>query len=231
MTTHVIRYCVRTCDSIAVLSTNADLGTECVFRKSDVKLKGKGKGWEVIISYSFRSNITSGYAKGTETANIESIVEELRACATPVSHPLLLPVILLTRALSADNDKAQKDAREDIRKLEIALAGRYTDNPRAEGYRPHASLNLDSIQKTLVNTRSQILWKRPQTWQNSVTRAHEMCNTFWDKLDPERKTPEMKKMHREITTRFDFLSARLEGLEHYTHVSLQRLDILREEVR
>lgn len=144
-----------------------DQSVECIFRKADAQWGGMSRGWEIILSYSSTSNITSGYVKGTKKAKLESIVEQLNICAAPVSHPLLLPIIMLTEAISAENDARQRDARDQIRRLETALAGRYGDRPVADGYTPQQVLDLDSIQRTLVDTRSAILSKRPQTWRKT----------------------------------------------------------------
>lgn len=200
-----------------------------MFRKSDVSWNGVSRGWELVLSYSFRSNITSGYVKGTKKANIESVMTQLRACATPVSHPLLLPIIMLTREISAENDVRQRLARDRIRGLENALDGRYS-GPAAAGYTPTEDLTLDSIKKIIVECRSEILWKRPQAWQNAVRRTQEASNHFWENLSEDWKTPEMRKVHQSLMSRLDFMTTKLEGLESYAHISLERLDFLREEV-
>ncbi|KAH8194203.1 hypothetical protein TruAng_011634 [Truncatella angustata] len=211
-----------------------------VFRKSDVTWNGISRGWEVILSYSFASRMTSGYVKGakasekkgdTKAVEIEEVMKQLRACANPASHPLLLPIIILTKELGAENDIRQRLAREEVRKLEKALAGRYGNKPSATEYSQPEDLTLDTIRGTLINCRGEILWKRPQAWQNPIQRAQKANTYFWDNLPRDEKTAGMRMVHRELTDRLDFMAAKLENLEHYVHVSLERLDAQREELQ
>lgn len=183
----------------------------------------------MLLSYSFSTRITSGYLKGTQMARLDVIMDQFSQCATPTCHPLLLLVIILTREISAENDVRQRNARDRIRGLEHALAGRYKA-PSAEDYVETTELTLDTIKGILVDSRSEILWKRPQAWQNAVKRAREAGELFWEKLSEERKVPNLRRVHRNLMSRLDFISTKLECLEHYAHVSLERLDIQREEV-
>ena len=48
---------------------------EIIFRKSDVKWRENSRGWEMMLSYSFETGITSGYLKGTKNADIETLVK------------------------------------------------------------------------------------------------------------------------------------------------------------
>jgi hypothetical protein len=212
---------------------------EIVFRKSDVSWNGNSRGWEMMLSHSFKTNITSGYVKGTSSAGIELLMKRLRACAVPMSHPLLLPVLMLIQELSTKNDVRQRNARDQLRRLENALTGRY--NPAVVGAAPAPGygissvgdeLTLDAIKHDLVECRSQVLWKRPQAWQNAINRLARASDSYWDQLPDEfRELPGAGRLHRTLTSRLDFMTAKLEGLEHYAHVSLERLDIQREEVR
>ena len=64
---------------------------QVIFRKSDVRKKGKTPGWELMLSHCFRTAITTGYVKGTESSDMVVAVDDLRNCAAQVVHPLLLP--------------------------------------------------------------------------------------------------------------------------------------------
>lgn len=194
----------------------------------------------MILSHSLVTNITSGYVKGTSSAEIETLMEQLRACAVPTSHPLLLPVLVLSRELSAKNDVTQRNARDQLRRLESALTGRY--NPTAVGAVPapgyavtggaDGELTLDAIKHDLIECRSRVLWKRPRAWQNAIDRLVLAAGFFWCHVPDEFRTqPGASRLHYTLVSRLDFMKAKLEGLEHYADVSLARLDIQAEEVR
>ncbi|RYP57983.1 hypothetical protein DL769_009170 [Monosporascus sp. CRB-8-3] len=193
-----------------------------------LEVKGNTQGWEMMLSYSFQARIMSGYVKGAEKADVKTLISQVHQhYASSVAHPLLLPVLILCRELSLDNDKAQREARQSVRKLEETLLNRYRVVPAA-GYTQDEDLVLNTIIPKLHDLRCQVLWKRPQTWQNVAGRILKATNAFWDTLEEQRKDPVMQKIHLTILSRLDFMSAKLEGLESYTQVTLERMDLLRE---
>lgn len=98
------------------------------------------------------------------------------------------------------------------------------------GYGPDTDLGLDKIDCELTDCQCQVLQKRPQAWKNAVTRMRKAATCFWKGLAEEEKTLDMKKLHHVIMDRLDFFSVKLEGLENYTHVSLERLNLQRQVV-
>ncbi|ORY71048.1 uncharacterized protein BCR38DRAFT_415789 [Pseudomassariella vexata] len=198
-----------------------------IFRKSDARWKGNSRGWEMILSYSFNTRITSGYLKGTDSVEIETILRRLKACAQPTSHALLLPILVLGHEMSAKNDNTQRKIREQIRRLEDVLSGRYKVEAAA-GYASDQDLTLDAINHDMVESHSQAMWKRPQAWQNVVTRLSKATDYYWEQLPEEEKTPELEGLHKVLLSRLDFVTAKLEGLKHYADVSLERLKLQRE---
>ncbi|RSM13710.1 hypothetical protein CEP52_001777 [Fusarium oligoseptatum] len=44
---------------------------QIIHRKSDVLKKGKTRGWEMLLSYSFKTGITTGFIKGTPSSEVE----------------------------------------------------------------------------------------------------------------------------------------------------------------
>ncbi|KAI1852091.1 hypothetical protein JX266_002944 [Neoarthrinium moseri] len=206
-----------------------DTVLQIVFRKSDVSQNGNTRGWEMVLSYSFRSKITSGYVKGAENAEIEDIINQVWASRAQISHPLLLPLMFISRELASKNDMTQRTAREQLRRLENVLVGRYKMNP-AQGHEIPDYLTMAHIKKTLFKCLGEVLWKRPQAWQNVVQRMRKASECFWDNLPDAAEPAEMKKLQRMVRSRFDFLEAKLEGLEHYAHVSWARLEIQRGEM-
>ncbi|KAK4168219.1 hypothetical protein QBC43DRAFT_228731 [Cladorrhinum sp. PSN259] len=224
-----------------------------IFRKSDVKLNEESRGWEMMLSYSFKTRITSGFVKGTESARLETdILPDLKECSTPITHPLLLPFLILNSTLSSDNDIQQRKSREKIRRLENALSARYRDPkhsipsytaedddpelgitdqtpPQPKKSKADDHLELDKINQELTDCHCQVLWKRPQAWQNVVGRLQEAAEAFWGNLsEDDRNLPGFAELHDSIVSRLRFIGIKLEGLENYTHVSLERLNLQRE---
>ncbi len=70
---------------------------ELLFRKSDVRKKGKTRGWELMLSHSFQTGITTGFAKGTESSDMLESIRHLKICAEQTMHPMLLPMIILSQ--------------------------------------------------------------------------------------------------------------------------------------
>jgi len=212
---------------------NADVSVcvEVVHRKSDVRWKGTSRGWDMALSYSFRTRITSGYIRGTSSAGIEAMMESLAACAQPVCHPLLLPVLMLGADLSPKTENNQRQIRDTLRSLESAVGGgRYNMAP-AEGYGPETDIKLDEINRELADLQCRAMWKRPQAWQGAVKRLNDATRRFWEKLPEEdRKIPGLENLQAIIQARLDFSAVRLDGLESYIQVSLERLNIQREVV-
>ncbi|KLU88997.1 hypothetical protein MAPG_07976 [Magnaporthiopsis poae ATCC 64411] len=68
---------------------DADPHLHVIFRKSDVRKKGRTRGWELMLSHSFRTGITSGYAKGTESSDLVEAVRHVEG--SPWSRLPLVP--------------------------------------------------------------------------------------------------------------------------------------------
>ncbi|KAK3389266.1 hypothetical protein B0H63DRAFT_463294 [Podospora didyma] len=208
---------------------DGDSVLQLVFRKSDVSWNGFSRGWEMALSYSFKTRITSGFVKGTASAKLEKIIKQLIACASPDSHPLLLPLLILNNKFSTSNDQEQRESRDKLRQLEKALSRRY-QMAAAPGYVASGDVELDSINRDLTDYHCQALWKRPQAWLNVVNRMQEAMKCFWDNLpvDAGPNPEELRKLHNTILCRLNFLAIKLDGLEHYSHVTIERLKLQRE---
>jgi hypothetical protein len=142
----------------------ADANLQIIYRKSDVKKRGKTRGWEMMLSHSFRTGITSGYIKGTPNAEIKRALAHMRRCTHQVAHPMLLPVVVLSYDLSSSTDERQRAARDWLRQLENAVTMR-EEIETNESYFQDDVLDLDSVSRDLVECHSQVLWKRPQAYQ------------------------------------------------------------------
>jgi hypothetical protein len=143
-------------------------------------------------------------------------------------------VLFLINEISATNEKGQRAARKEIRKLESALGQRYEGVNAAIGYGPEMEIDLDSLSKRLTNCQCTVLQKRPKSWRNAVDRVEKAMHAFWNTLEGhsqyEKPGYELRALHRCLLSRLDFLAVRLEGIESYAYVSLERLKNQREVV-
>ncbi len=187
-----------------------------------------------MLSHSFNTGITTGFAKGTESSDMIKCIEHLKACAAQVMHPLLLPIIILSHDLSAKNDQKQREAREWLRLLEHAVSMREEVLPEESHYIKESMVDLDQINRDLVECHSQVLWKRPQAYQEIITSLYKSMDYFWSKAGNDLayggKGGEVDKLHRSMLARLDFYQAKLKGIENYAHTTLERLSIQRAAV-
>ncbi|TLD33245.1 hypothetical protein PspLS_00466 [Pyricularia sp. CBS 133598] len=151
---------------------------QVIFRKSDVRKKGKTRGWELMLSHSFATGITNGYAKGTPSSDLVKCVAHLRACAGQARHPMLLPVIVISHDLSASTDQKQRDARDWIRRLEEAISMREEVMADETYARSKLGLDLDQLNRDLVECHSQVLWKRPQAYLQIIKTMEDAMHRF-----------------------------------------------------
>ncbi|KAL2022280.1 hypothetical protein VTK56DRAFT_5678 [Thermocarpiscus australiensis] len=204
---------------------------QIIFRKSDVRKKGYTRGWELMLSHSFRTGITTGFAKGTPSSDMVESIKHLRACAAQVMHPLLLPMIILSHDLSVRNDQKHRDAREWLRLLEHAISMRNEVLEEESRYIKESMVDLDQINRDLVECHSQVLWKRPQAYQEIIRLMEKAMDKFWSRArdDPAYGGPggEVDKLHRSMLARLEFYYSKLKGIENYAHTTLERLNIQR----
>lgn len=216
--------------------------TEIIHRKSDVLKKGKTRGWEMLLSHSFKTGITTGFIKGTPSSEIEKSLNHLKACTDQIGHPILLPLIILTYDLSPENDEKQRKARHWLRRLENAVSLR-NEVEEQEQYFQNGFIDIDGLSRDLVECHGNVMWKRPQAYEALVKEMEKAMATFrlvWIALCPdaekqseaERKhRKEVEKLHRSMVSRLDFYKVKLKGLENYIHITLERLKVQREAVR
>jgi hypothetical protein len=185
------------------------------------------------MSHSFNTGITTGFAKGTESSDMIESIKHLKACSGQVMHPLLLPVIILSHDLSAKTDQKQRDARDWLRRLEHAVSMR-NEIADDEGYVKQDVMDLDQINRDLVECHSQVLWKRPQAYQEIICSIEKAMDSFWSKAGDDPKYGgrggEIDRLHRSMGARLDFYRAKLTGVENYAHTTLERLSIQRAAV-
>ncbi|KAJ2989445.1 hypothetical protein NUW58_g3461 [Xylaria curta] len=201
-----------------------DRHLQIIFRKSDVRKKGRTRGWEIMLSYSFRTGITTGFVKGTESSKITDAIKHLTSCRREIGHPMLLPIIILSHDLSPEVDTRQRDARDWLRRLENAITMR-TEIDRKEEY---TDFDVDGINRDLVECHSQVLWKRPQAYQDIIKEMKAAMGKFGNSIPPEKNTKKMKACHNSMGSRLEFYRVKMTGQEHYIHTTLERLHIQRQ---
>ncbi|TVY67506.1 hypothetical protein LSUE1_G008439, partial [Lachnellula suecica] len=136
---------------------------QIIYRKSDVRKKGLTRGWELMLSHDVNNGVTTGFSKGTPSSDIVECIKHLKACAPQVGHPMLLPLIIFSHDLSYKTDIKQRDAREWLRRLENAISMR-NEIRESDGYWKEGLMELDGVNRDLVECHSQVLWKRPKAY-------------------------------------------------------------------
>lgn len=225
---------------------------DILHRKSDVRKKGKTRGWEMMLSYSFNTGITTGYVKGTASSDIVQALRHLRSCAAQVGHPMLLPTIILAHDLSPANDQKQREARDWLRRLENAVSYR-NEVEEHEQYFQDGLIQVDGLNRDLVECHGHVLWKRPQAYMALTIEMEKAMALFKEKLEElkmeehggsemngsvggagqvavRKHATELDRLHRSMLARMDFYKVKLKGLENYIHTTLQRLKVQREAV-
>lgn len=223
---------------------------QIIMRKSDVRKKGKTRGWELMLSHNFKSGITTGYVKGTDSSDMVESIAHIKNCAKQVAHPFLLPMIVLSHDLSPKNDQKQRDARDWLRRLEHAVSMR-NEIVEDEGYVKDAVMDLDQINRDLVECHSQVLWKRPQAYQEIIKEMEKGMVRFKEGMTKDRGPGSVKRdedgvlikggdefgylevdrCHKSMGSRLEFYRNKLVGIENYAHTTLERLAIQRGAVR
>lgn len=187
------------------------------------------RGWEVMLSYEFRTGITSGFCKGTPSSDIVECIKHLKACVLEIQHPLVLPMIIFSHESSPKSDIKQREARAWLRQLEHAVSMR-SEIEENEGYVSNGVVDLDGVNRDLVECHSQVLWKRPVAFLQIIDTFKETMEIFWEQLAEERRTPSMKALQGNITSKLGFYKKKWQGVEIYANVTLQRLEIQRNAV-
>jgi hypothetical protein len=202
---------------------------EIIYRKSDVRKKGYTRGWELMLSHDVNNGITTGFAKGTPSSDMVECIMHLKACVLQVGHPMLLPVIIFSHDVSYKSDIKQRDARDWLRRLEHAVSMRSEIEER-EGYVKEGVVDLDAVNRDLVECHSQVLWKRPKAYLEILACIEKAMNNFFEKLPEARRDMDMRKLQASMLARLEFYRVKLQGIDSYAYTTLQRLDIQRSAV-
>jgi hypothetical protein len=182
-----------------------------------------------MLSHNINHGITTGYTKGTPSSDIVECIKHLKACVLQIGNPLLLPIIIFSHDISFKTEIKQRDARDWLRRLEHAVSMRSEIEER-EGYVTEGVVDLDAINRDLVECHSQVLWKKPKAYLEIVSEITTAMTNFDKKLPEYRRDEIMTKLQDSLYARLDFYRIKLQGIESYAHTTLQRLDVQRTAV-
>ena len=182
-----------------------------------------------MLSHDVNKVITTGYAKGTPSSDMVECIRHLKACALQIGHPLLLPIIIFSHDMSFKTDIKQRDARDWLRRLEHAVSMR-SEIEEKEGYVKEGVVDLDAINRDLVECHSEVLWKRPRAYLEILAEIDQSLKKFLEKLPERRREGDMMKLHASMSSRLEFYRIKLQGIDSYAYTTLRRLDIQRSAV-
>jgi hypothetical protein len=182
-----------------------------------------------MLSHDINSGVTNGYAKGTSSSDLVECIKHLKACVPQVGHPMLLPIIIFSHDVSFKTDIKQRDARDWLRRLEHAVSMR-SEIEEKEGYVKDGVVDLDAVNRDLVECHSQVLWKRPKAYLEILAGIEKAMKRFYEKLPARRKDEIMRALQSSMEARMNFYRVKLQGIESYAYTTLQRLDIQRSAV-
>jgi len=183
-----------------------------------------------MLSHDVKKGLTTGYAKGTASSDMVECINHLKSCVLQVGHPMLLPIIIFSHDVSFKADIKQREARDWLRRLEHAVSMR-TEIQEKEGYVKDGVVDLDAVNRDLVECHSQVLWKRPKAYLELLRTIERAMGDFYEKLPESRKDETMRKLQASMMARMDFFRVKLQGIDSYAYTTLQRLDIQRSAVR
>ena len=182
-----------------------------------------------MLSHDINRGITNGYAKGTSSSDMVESIRHLRACVLQIGNPLLLPMIIFSHDVSNKTEIKQREARDWLRKLEHAVSMR-TEIQENEGYVKDGVVDLDAVNRDLVECHSQVLWKRPKAYIEILAGIEKGLDDFEEMLPERRKDETMRKLYKSMKARMEFYRVKLQGIDSYAYTTLQRLDIQRAAV-
>ncbi|RAL68695.1 hypothetical protein DID88_007402 [Monilinia fructigena] len=106
---------------------------------------------------------------------------------------MLLPAIIFSHDISFKTDLKQRDARDWLRRLEHAVSMR-SEIEEKEGYVREGVIDLDAINRDLVECHSQVLWKRPKAYLQILQQLEKAMMMFDERLPEERKDETMRAL-------------------------------------
>ncbi|KAK2043143.1 hypothetical protein LZ31DRAFT_566719 [Colletotrichum somersetense] len=199
-----------------VMLDGNDPHLQMILSKHDVRKFGLTRGFQMILSYSFRRRETTGFVKGTKSSAVSECIDDLLHCSSEIFHPLLLPNIMMSHLVSDKNEQKQRDARSWIRHLESKIISPLRDDLRhLSGDIDHSTFDLRLISSELAECHAQVLWTPPSAYLKIVEGVEDAMQCFWQNLLHEEKTNQMERLHESLASRLKCQKVRLDSLESY----------------
>ncbi|RDL30390.1 Uncharacterized protein BP5553_10268 [Venustampulla echinocandica] len=209
------------------VKSDQDSNLHLVYRKSDVRKKGYTRGWELILGHNINTAITTGFLKGTPSSDIVECIKHLKSGIADISHPLILPLIILGHDSSSKAEIKQREARDWLRRLEYAIIARRMTDPDLENYVENGVMDVEAINRDLTECNSQVLWKRPEAYLRIVESMELTATKFINILSVSRRNESIEILQTRILSRLDLYRKKWQGMETYSNTTLKRLDLQR----
>ncbi|KAH8588825.1 hypothetical protein B0O99DRAFT_524263, partial [Bisporella sp. PMI_857] len=187
---------------------------EIIYRKAAVRKAGYMRGWQLILSHELKTGITFGFCKGTPSSDLVMCLMLAKCCISELGHPMLLPALIPSQDISAQTDIKQRNARDWLGNIEFAASQRST----------LAHVDLDAINRDLVECHAQIFWKQPAAYLQIIKSFKATMSGFHARLTRTNKYDKLQKVHFEIGSRLEFYEKRLHGIRSYANTNLRRLE-------
>jgi hypothetical protein len=139
-------------------------------------------------------------------------------------------MILFVHDASFKSDIKQRDARDWLRRLEHAIAMR-SDGEEKEGYMRDGVVDLDVVNRDLVECHAQVLWQRPISYLRIIDSFKEALEIFYNNIPEKRRYTETEKIQISMLSRLEFYRKKWQGIETYANTTLERLATQKSSVR
>lgn len=127
-----------------------------IFRKSDVRRRGRTRSWEMLLSHDLRIDITSGFCKCTASSDIIEAMKLLRACTSDLGHPLSCPCSCSRAVPGTGLRKSKRQMRDCLRRLEGAISMRRRFDDTAEN-KIEGHPDLAVLKRDLLECQAQVM--------------------------------------------------------------------------
>ncbi|EPE24726.1 hypothetical protein GLAREA_08579 [Glarea lozoyensis ATCC 20868] len=134
---------------------------------------------------------------------------------------------MITLEYSNTADDIQRDAQDWLSQLEYAVISNDKMNEFFESYVKDGVMDVEAVNRAIVECHSQVLWKRPEAYL-AIIESIECTAKDFHRISTERRQDETFGMiHARILSRLNFFKMRLQGNRVYADTTLRRLDFLR----
>jgi hypothetical protein len=178
-------------------------------------------GYVLLMSHAYdtTSSRVIGFYKGARSPSTDAYVEHLRESAQEISHPMLLPILVLSTRIGPRQEGHQRDARLALRKVEYALAGHMWSHVPV-------TMSLNEINAHLVACHAKV-WKYPAASHKVIDKVEGIlrdiiCHRYYHFKAQDEVFQEINQRY---LSRVAFMRERLCGIESYCHTTLSKIDM------